>query len=349
LQAEAIPAPSNSGTRLHLELECAQERLCAARQHLLDLRYRQGLSYAEIAASLRTTVPVVRRRLQGAREQLRRETMRFMANEQGDAVRLSRNDLDCVYAAATLVDPDSEGSLRALHLSGRAVFGGTTHRGALGRLECKQELPGLRLDPTPLLDLVDRPEVSSACLGGDEDGARLALDDGTVICADHVACDALNAKAWGLADWALPHWAEASRAELLELAESIAGASWGGRHDAAVCGAASLGIIPGERGLIAASVFRPAPVSFTMSGQCGAFGEADTQLETFVNRAYLRDCLTALPRRAARVRVEFGDRLDALRFSVPDCPGLSVLMMPISDRDEWVRYETERRWPQKAE
>jgi RNA polymerase sigma-70 factor (ECF subfamily) len=345
--ATAGEVPS-AGSALQREVSRAQQRLSAARRELLTLRYRRGLSYAEIAEALETTVPRVRRRLQGARDQLRKETMKLMAHEKGEAVGLSRNDLDGIYAAAALIDPEHpdavKSNLRALHTRGRTVFGGTTHRAAIATLECQDELPELRLDGQPFLQLLDHPDVSSGYLGWDEEGAHLALDDGTVVDADHIDCHPLNPKAWVLAELPLPHSAEVSRAELLELSEQIAGASWGHGDDAVVA-AASLVIVPGEHGQIGATVFRPAPVTFMMSGSIGCISDASTHLQTFINRGYLRDCVAALPRAAERVRVEFGGRLDVLRLSAPSCPGVAVMVMPMRDQEAWDRYDKEHVWP----
>jgi len=324
---------------LEVALERAKAGLSARRQRLLDMRYRDGLGYAEIADHLGTTVPIVRRRLQGARDQLRKEVLRFMASEEGHAVKLSREDLDCLYAAASLVVPEAEGSLGALHLAGRCVFGGTTHRAAVGTLSVAEELPALALDPDPLLRITDHTDVKTAFLGWDEEGVRLSLDDGTVLQADCLDKPPPNPKAWALPEWMLPHVVDASRAEMLELAEHIAGAGWGGGHKAEGSAVGCLTIVPG---VVAATVFRRAPVTFMLSGQLACVSETDGELVMVLNRAYLRDCLTALPRAAERVRLEFAGALQALRFSTPTCPGLVVVMMPIhpdhlsaDERETW--------------
>ncbi len=311
---------------LGVALEKARAGLSARRQRLLDMRYRDGLGYAEIANHLRTTVPIVRRRLQGARDQLRKEVLRFMASEEGDAVKISRQDLDCLYAAASLVVADAEGSLGALHLAGRCVFGGTTHRAAFGALSLSEELPPLALDPEPLLRITDHEDVKRSFLGWDEEGVRLSLDDGTVLQADCLDKTPPNPKACAIPDWPRQHVVDASRAEMLELAEHIAGAGWGGGEKAEGSAVGCLTVVPG---VVAASVFRRAPVTFMLSGQLACVSETDGELVMLLNRAYLRDCMAALPRAAERVRLEFGGALEALRFSTPTCPRLVVAMMPI--------------------
>ncbi len=325
---------------LGVALGKAKAGLSARRRRLLDLRYRDGLGYGEIADHLQTTVPIVRRRLQGARDQLRKEVLKHMASEEGDAVRLSRQDLDCLYAAASLVVPEAEGSLEALHLAGKRVFGGTTHRAAVATLSVAEELPALALDPGPFLRIPDHIDVKTAFLGWDGEGIRISLDDGTVLQADCLDRPELNPKAWAIPEWPLPQSVDASRAEMLELAEHIAGAGWGGGEKAEGSALGCLTIVPG---VVAATVFRRAPVTFMLSGQLGCVPETDGELVMILNRAYLRDCMAALPRAAERVRLEFGGALDALRFSTPACPGLAVVMMPIhpdhltdDEKETWV-------------
>jgi len=46
-----------------------------------------------------------------------------------------------------------------------------------------------------------------------------------------------------------------------------------------------------------------------------------------VNRGYLRSCIAALPRRAERLHVRFGEWYWGLYFSTPDCPDLVVGLM----------------------
>jgi RNA polymerase sigma-70 factor (ECF subfamily) len=320
------PASCAQTGSLGVALEKAKAGLSAGRQELLDMRYRDGFGYGEIADHLQTTVPIVRRRLQGARDQLRKEVLKHMASEQGDAIGLGRQDLDCLYGAASLVVPEAEGSLAALHLGGKRAFGGTTHRAAVATLSLAEELPALALDPGPFLRIPDHADVKTAFLGWDEEGVRLSLDDGTVLQAYCLDRPPPNPKAWAIPDWPLPHAVDASRAEMLELAEHIAGAGWGGGEKAEGSALGCLTIMPG---VVAATVLRRAPVTFTLSGQLGCVSETDGELVMLLNRAYLRDCLAALPRAAERVRLEFGGALNALRFSTPACPGLVVAMMPI--------------------
>ena len=323
LEPQADPVCTSPET----ELDRARRRLGSARQDLLALRYRQGLSYAEIAQRLRTTVPIVRRRLQGARDQLRKEVMRVMASKDGKAVHLNRADLDCLRAAARLADPASEREFHAVHFGERRVFGGTTHRAALGTLSCRRKLPLMAVEAAPLAALTDHTEANAAALGWDDEEARLVLDDGAIIQAARVSTEPLDPGAWEIAAWPFPHQAEASRAELLELAELIAAAAWGwGREsDPNERAQAAFTVSPN---LISAVVFRAENVSFMMSGSIGAMTEGGKAVQFFLNRAYLRACLAALPPTAERVRLEYGEPLQALRFSCPDQPQVVTVMMP---------------------
>jgi RNA polymerase sigma-70 factor, ECF subfamily len=324
--AEAPPHGATGGWQA--ELAQAEERLCSARQELLALRYRQGLSYAEIAERLGVSVPVVRRRLQGARDQLRKEVMRLMASENRCTVDLNRTDLDCLHAAAALADPNSERELCAVHIAGKRVFGGTTHRAAAGVLSCRRDLPELALDSAALCALGDHPEVSTGCLGWGEECARLALDDGTVVEAARLSVGPLPPEAFKIAEWPPPHRAEAARAEFLELAELVAAAAWGWgpEQDPTARVMASLTV---SANLIGASVYRHERVAFMLGGSIGAGTPEGVAVQIFLNRAYLRDCLAVLPRTAERVQMDWGGPYHALRFSCVDAPGLCTVMMPM--------------------
>ncbi len=322
----ATPAPSSGPGRLATEVQAAQRRLSAARRQLLDLRYRDDLGYAEIAQRLGTTVPRVRRRLQGARNQLRREVLRHMATEQGEGVCLTREDLDRLYGAATLVDPEAEGSMGGLHISERTVMGGSTHRLAGGTLSCQAADAGLVLDAEPLLELRDHPDVREAALGWTEEAATLALDDGTRLVARRLERELLTERHRQGVFGELPRSVSVSHAELLELAETLAAVPWRrNEHDEHAL--AGLATLPG--GGLSLQAFGMGVVSYMMSGMLGSSDPGEPVLQMLLNRRYVRDCVRALPRRCESVRVEFAGPHQQLRFVSPELPDFAVAMMPI--------------------
>jgi RNA polymerase sigma-70 factor (ECF subfamily) len=343
-EAERAGNPAPDCRPIAIALDLARERLSAPRRQLLDLRYRRDLSYAEIAERLGVTVPVVRRRLQGARDQLRKEVLRYMAGEHGEGIHLTHADLDCLYGAATLVDPECDTRMGALHVWEGLVMGGSTHRAAAGRLSSKEPLPTLILDPEPFLELRDHRDAREAVLGWTDEAAILALDDGTRLTARRLQREPLTEEAAQAVFGELPHSTNASYAEMLELAETIAGVPWH-RDEQDAHAIALLAVLPG--GGIALQAFGRGKVTYAMSGMLGSSDPGEPGLEMLLNRGYLRDCLLALPQGSERVRVDFGGAHTALRFVNPEFPDFSVAMMPIhrdtltpEERQTWAELLT---------
>ena len=332
--APVTPAPSTSP--LAGDVRSALEALPPQRRRLLDLRYREGLGYAEIARELETTTPRVRRRLQGARDALRREALRHMSGFTGDGMHLTRQDLSFVYGAATLVDVDSAGLTRALHIAEGAVMGGSTHRVAVGTLSSVGPVP-LVLDPEPLMELGNHPDAREGVLGWTDDAATLALDDGTRLTAALMECEPATKGHWQAATVGLPHGTEAACREVRELVETIAVAPW--RREAHDEHALALLVILRGGGL-ALQTFGRGNVSYAMSGMLGSSDPGGAGLQMLLNRGYLRDCLMALPLQWEGVRVEYAGPHDRLRFVNPAVPEFAVAMMPIH-RDTLTPQERE--------
>jgi len=184
----------------------------------------------------------------------------------------------------------------------------------------------LVLDPEPFLELRDHPQTREAVLGWTDDAATLALDDGTRLTAARLEREPLTERHRQAMLAELPCSTEASCAELLELAETIAGAPWRrSRYEEHAL--AMLAILPG--GGLALQAFGMGMVSYVMSGMLGSSCPGQPGLRMLLNRAYLRDCVRALPQQSERVRIEFAGQHEQLRLVSPQHSDFAVVMMPI--------------------
>jgi len=334
------PAPDTSSPASD-SIGPALARLRDARRHLLALRYEHDLSYSEIASHLQTSIPIVRRRLQGARGQLKREVMKEMVSDAREAVRLTPDDVARLRAAAALADPSSEDArLRTVHVSGRHVYGGTLHRGAVCTLEVPTPLPDVRIDAAPLVDLPDMAGTDVAFMGCDDDEVRIALPDGRVIVAPTIECESVLPGALSLAEAPLPYSIAMEHAHLAEMTDHVASVSWGRDRRDPTIPIAELRIEgDGEDAKLCATVVRADATTVMLAVHVPATLDPLTEpipagVSIRVNRGYLRECLQALSPRLSRVCLDFGGPLEMLRLWSPEISGLWVALMPVAPPPE---------------